>query len=543
MIRLPRLGVSLRTRLTLWYGALLALTLLGFSTLLYFTLDQSLQRGTNEALHLRADQIRRSFLGPNLGLLQPEDVPPGRVEARPLDEFVAPGIYPQVLDARGDVIAPPPNLPGGRLPVAPASREALRRGQESLDDIPMGDTDVRVLTVPLLVNGEVVGAVQVGQSLAPIQSTMAAVAGLLLSAGASALLLAMAAGWLFTQRTLSPVARITETARHIAATGDYRQRLAVARPHIGRGDELFFLAHTFNDMIARLEQLLESQRRLLADTSHELRNPLTVIRGNLALLRRAGVPEQARREAADEAEEEVARMGRLVDDLLLLARADAGQLPDLRWEAVDLGQLAAEVVDRFRPIAGARSLSATSEGKVAVLGDPDRLKQLVANLVENAVRYTLEDGRIEVSVAVAPARLRLQHPSPPDRSPSAETSMATAVLTVADSGIGIAPEHLPHLFERFYRVDRARPRQSAGGGTGLGLPIAQYVAQAHGGAVEALSEGLSRGSTFRVRLPLLSWESPQPAWPGRRPRRTHRASFSVAESVPVVAPRPEGAPR
>src|SRR5437867_4282648 len=287
-----RLGVSLRTRLTLWYGALLALTLLAFSALLYFTLQQSLSSSMDQRLVLRADQV--------------------------------------------------------------------------------------------------------AESLTPFENTMAAVARLLLTAGVLALALAVIVGWLLTRAALSPVARITETARHIAATGDYRQRLHVTPPRFGHGDELFFLAATFNDMIARLEHVLESQRRLLADTSHELRNPITIIRGNLALLRRAGVPEATRGEAVVEAEEEAARMGRLVGDLLLLARADAGEPPTLQREPVDLAELATEVVERARPQAADRRLKLAIEGSCTVLGDRDRLKQLIANLVENAVRYTPTNGRIEV---------------------------------------------------------------------------------------------------------------------------------------------------
>ena len=167
---------------------------------------------------------------------------------------------------------------------------------------------------------------QVAESLSPLENTMAAVSRLLLSAGAAALLLAVVVGWLLTRAALSPVFRITDTARHIAATGDYRQRLHVTPPRFGHGDELFFLAATFNDMIARLEHMLESQRRLLADTSHELRNPITIIRGNLALAAaRRRSRARVAREAIVEAEEEAARMGRLVGDLLLLARADAGE--------------------------------------------------------------------------------------------------------------------------------------------------------------------------------------------------------------------------
>src|SRR5919199_3054599 len=356
------LGVSLRARLTLWYGALLAVTLVLFSGLMYFTLERSLSQGMDDTLRLRADQIKR-VLGPNVGaLLKPEDVPPGQVERRPLDEFAAPGIYVQLLNPRGAVVFAPSNLAGGELPVTDDSREAIQDDRETRVDVHVvsgsEEADVRVLTVPLHgATGDVVGAAQVGQSLAPLESTMSAVGRLLLLAGLAALLLAMAVGWLLTQRALSPVARITATARHIAATGDYRQRLQVVHPRFGPGDELFFLASTFNAMIARLEQMLESQRRLLADTSHELRNPVTIIRGNLALLKRERVPEQVKREAVLEAEEEAARMGRLVSDLLLLARADAGESPPLQLQPVDLVEVASEVVEQARPGAGQRALT------------------------------------------------------------------------------------------------------------------------------------------------------------------------------------------
>lgn len=504
MKRMIRLGVSLRTRLTLWYGALLAITLLTFSALVYFTLQQNLSSSMDERLTLRAEQLRRE-VGPSIGnLLQPEDVAPGVQLQSTLSEFVGTGVYVQLLNQKAAVIATPPNLVGEELPVPTSSRQALNEDRPIFDTVPIagGKGSVRLLTEPLHMNGtnEVVGAVQVAESLSPIENTMSAVARLLASAGAGALLLAMLVGWLLTRAALRPVFRITDTARHIAATGDYRQRLHVTPPRFGHGDELFFLASTFNDMIARLEHMLESQRRLLADTSHELRNPITIIRGNLALLRRPGVQEASRKEAVVEAEEEAARMGRLVGDLLLLARADAGDLPNFERERVDLGELVSEVVEQARPQAETRKLNVSCDPRCIVLGDRDRLKQLVANLVENAIRYTPAGGKVEVSVRGAAG---LQQRGAAARSRNARdagTSTPMAQLAITDSGIGITPTDLPHVFERFYRAEKARSR--AHGGSGLGLSIAEYIAQAHGGTIQATSQGANRGTTFMVRLPL-----------------------------------------
>ena len=515
-----RLGVSLRTRLTLWYGALLALTLLAFSAFVYFTLQQSLSTSMDSRLVVRADQIRRE-VGPSIGGLglQPEDVPPGKLEST-LGEFVEPGIYVQLLNPKGAILAAPPNLVGGELPVPASSRQAIADDRPLFETIPVAsEAKVRLLTEPIHQAGsdQIVGAVQVAESFTPLENTMSAVARLLLSAGVGALLLAVVVGWLLTRAALSPVARITDTARHIAATGDYRRRLHVDPPRFGRGDELFYLAATFNDMITRLEHVLESQRRLLADTSHELRNPITIMRGNLALLRRDTLPETTRREAIVEAEEEAARMGRLVGDLLLLARADAGEVSPVLRETVDLGELVSEIVERSRVAAGDRTLALDAAPNCLVLGDRDRLRQLISNLVDNAIRYTPRDGRIDVVLTGTFNRRRagLQQAGKAARSRNARAIAGPAqmaLLTVADSGIGITPTDLPHVFERFYRADKARSR--AHGGTGLGLSIAQYITLAHGGTIEVKSAGTNRGTTFTVRLPLVSVEQPASPAPG-----------------------------
>jgi two-component system, OmpR family, sensor kinase len=273
-------------------------------------------------------------------------------------------------------------------------------------------------------------------------------------------------------RALEPITAVTRSARQIRATGDVGRRV----PAGSTRDEVGLLAETINEMLAGIERTLVVQRDFLADSSHELRSPLTVIRGNLDLLRRAP-DEESREECLQEAEAEAARMAKIVDDLLLLARQDA----DLTFnrQPVDVPQLLGEVERRARVVADGVQLGLGKTDQAVVEGDAERLRQALANLVDNALRHTGAGGSVTLS---------------------ATREDGQVAIAVEDTGSGIAPEHLPRLFDRFYRVDR--PRSRSGGGTGLGLAIVKYVAEAHGGSVGVESE-LGRGSRFTVRLPVM----------------------------------------
>lgn len=246
-------------------------------------------------------------------------------------------------------------------------------------------------------------------------------------------------------------------------------------------DEVGRLAVTFNDMLSRLQasdvqlrETLETQRRFVADASHELRTPLTTIRGNSGMLRSvAEMTPEDREEAMDEIHQEAERMSRLVGQLLVLARADAGLV--LRREPVELAPLTREAATQVSRLAPGRWIGVEEISPVTVMGDSDALRQVLLILLDNAIKYTPTDGTITV-------RLREQRDE--------------ARVTVSDTGIGIEPEHLPHVFERFYRADPAR----TAGGTGLGLSIAQWIAGQHGGRIEAESSP-GRGSVFTVHLP------------------------------------------
>jgi two-component system OmpR family sensor kinase len=275
---------------------------------------------------------------------------------------------------------------------------------------------------------------------------------------------------------LQPIKAITETAQQITDTEDLSQRIPVTVPT----DELGRLTETINDMLGRLDNLFQMQQRLVADVSHELRTPLTTIQGNLDLLRRGAADDPAMRgEALHAIGAETERMRRLVNDLLLLAQADAGL--KLNLEPVELDTLLLDVYRQTSVMAGGVALRLGAEDQAMVQGDADRLRQLLLNLVVNALKYTPAGGEVTLGM---------------------RRSDGWARVAVSDTGVGIAPDDLAHIFDRFYRADPSRARS---GGFGLGLPIAQWIAHAHGGRIEATSE-LGKGSTFTVWLPETSTE-------------------------------------
>jgi signal transduction histidine kinase len=305
--------------------------------------------------------------------------------------------------------------------------------------------------------------------------------------GVIGVLAAAFVGAFLARKALEPIDRITQTASEIARGGDLQRR--ITKP--GPPDEVGRLTETFNLMLDRLEGMFNAQQRFTADISHELRTPLTTIRGNVDLLQRMGGADKASIEAI---RSETDRMIRLVGDLLLLAQVDAG-LP-IRREPVAIDQLAGEVVRQLQVISGGVKVSLQSEagGPLCLDGDPDRLRQLLLNLIDNAIKYTPSGGEVRVHLA---------------------SENGSARLDVSDNGPGIPAEHLqpgpngvPLIFERFYRVEKSRTRAASvsgngrsGSGTGLGLSIAYWIVQAHAGRIEIHSEAGS-GTTMTVWLPL-----------------------------------------
>jgi signal transduction histidine kinase len=350
-------------------------------------------------------------------------------------------------------------------------------------------TDVRIYGTRTSDDPRNAAALFVAMPLGPLESDLFRLKALLVGIVLGATALSAGAGWFLAAKAMQPVDRMTRAAQAIGGAADLTQRV----PMPDKQDEIGRLALTFNQMLGRLQQTFATQRQFLADASHELRSPLTAIRANVETVRRGLDADPAERdETLRIVEREVDRMGRLVDDLLTLARADAGQEP-LR-ERLSLDVLLLEVYHQQRALAGRVRLNLGEFEPVEIDGDQDRLKQLLLNLVDNALRHTPDGGTVTLDLTRT------------DRE---------AIIRVRDTGAGIAPEHLPHIFERFYRIDSARSREA--GGTGLGLAISQEIAEAHGGRIEVEST-LGAGTTFRVILPASEPAPEVPAQPAIRPQ-------------------------
>jgi len=371
-------------------------------------------------------------------------------------------IWVQLTDSNGNVVTKSDNLGEKELPVVSGSIPVTR----TLED----GTRIRILPVPLQAADQTY-QLEFAQSLASIEPIMTRMGIVLLLTIVVFLTFVVASAAILIGRALSPVKKVTAAAQGIASSSDLSRRVNYHGPK----DEIGELAATFDRMIEQLDRLLQSQRGFVADASHELRGPLTVIRGNLDLLKR-NLSEEDRTESIRVLEAEMARMTRIVNDLLVLAEVESGPLE--QSQLVSLKDIILDAQDRALLLAGDRHIVIERQDDLWVKGDAHKLDQLVGNLVGNAIKYTPEGGTITLSLFQ-------------DRE--------WARLDVADTGIGISPEHLPHIFDRFYRVDRARSR--AGGGTGLGLAIVKGIALQHGGKVTVTSE-TGKGSTFTVWLKL-----------------------------------------
>ena len=449
---------SIKFRLTLWYLVAIAVLLLIFGTVAYLMLSYNLNQNLDNALRTRVTELRTTLAveyGYAVFAAQPDELLLIYNADGALLQRFGPDI--EFANIKGLV-------------------EHALAGESSFSTVANRDgQEMRLDAAPLAVDPGTRTAIIVGRSTKDIRNVLGVFRYILGVAGITVVILAGLGGWFLANWTLKPVDRITRTAQDIGES-DLSRRIDV-----DNDDELGRLAATLNRMIERLEAAFNRQRQFTADASHELRTPLAVIQAEATLALSKERTEAEYRKSLELVSQEIAYMSSIIGKMLFLARSDAGKEP-LNLEEVKINELLAEISADIEVLAREKGIhfKLGPLENLTVNGDRVRLRLLLLNLLENAVRYTPAGGSISVA---------------------AVGKNGMAFIAINDTGIGIPAEHLPHIFERFYRVDKARSR--ADGGAGLGLAIARYFAELHGGRIEVESE-VGKGSTFSVILPLSS---------------------------------------
>jgi len=447
---------SIRFRLSAWYAGLLTLLYVLFGALLTHSVQSFLEASALDTQARRARQIASTLVTPLAPAAEATLVAQVKALYSPelSDRFI------RITRADGSVLyrsGEPSDhsfVPADVAPVPATFAEELRRRQA----LPDGRT---VLVAAVHAGGDARYTVEVGVSTAAIGALL------------RQLLWLTALGLPIIVVTLAPVERIASKAELIT-----HHNLAERLPVVRTGDELERLAISLNHMISRIDEAFQQSKRFVADASHELRTPLTVLRSELESLAHNPPPASDPYERLGSLLQPVERLSKTVERLFALSRLDAGEA-QTEWIEIDLGELVATTADQMLLLAADKGITVTCEaqGRVLVSGDRSRLKQVVVNLLDNAIKYTPANGAVHLRVTAAEGRV---------------------VLSVEDSGVGIPAEALPHVFERFYRVDTTRSDDT--GGAGLGLAIVKTICDAHGAAVRVAS-ALGRGSAFHVTFP------------------------------------------
>jgi len=491
--------LSFRWKLTLWYSGIVALALLAFSMILYLSVRSSLYNTLDVSLKQDADYIHRMM---QLKQPQHKKLPKlKRNERKKLKEEISRDKEQQAppppdstntespeereaLEVWGDVyrhvlLNPKNNL----VQVKSEEGEILFRSDNllpdtlvypalgkgfGLSDINLGDRSLRVVVLDASDMD-----IAVAYPSNDIQTILNQLFSMLVYLVPAVLVVAIAGGWLLARAALKPVNQIVETTKDITA-----HNLENRIPEPAGEDEMRRLVQTLNGMIDRLQTSFAQIRQFTADASHELRTPLTILTGEIELaIRTEQTPERYRRVLSSSLDE-VLRLSNIVNKLLLLSRAEAGSL-DLGHEPVHLKTLLEEVVEDAEILASPKNIAVAlhADHDVVVPGDDARLHELFLNLVDNAIKYSNDNGTLNVTL---------------------EEYAVSAIVRVRDTGIGIAPENLGRIFNRFFRVDKARSRKS--GGSGLGLAICKWIVDAHHGSI-SVNSTFGEGSEFVVTLP------------------------------------------
>ena len=459
---------SVRVRLTLWYAAVLALSLIAFALVIYYVAGNIFHERQDESLRSTAQTVASAYveeLGEAHSLAKAGQVV--------LSEITFPNRYVQLTDNTGQPIAASANLNGATVSIpAPVLAEARNRGFSHATV-----NDLRLAVVPLSTD-QTIGFAAVAEPLSVIEDGLKQLRRNLFAGVPLVLLLASIGGYFLARKSLAPIASMNDQTQRISAE-NLSARLDVSNAR----DELGHLAATINDLLTRLESSFREQQRFIADASHELRTPLAVLRGEteVALGKTRTVEEY--QQSLSLIQDEAERLSRIVEDLFILARQPISTRKALNKERVSLDKAVSDCARAAQVLAlrkGVRLKLENDPPSIALQGDEELIKRMILNLLDNAVKYTPSGG--EISLALA-------------------RQNGHAEIVVRDTGIGIPETDQARVFDRFFRVDKARAR--AMGGAGLGLSIAQWIVEVHGGAI-TVNSAPGHGSTFTVVLPVKS---------------------------------------
>jgi heavy metal sensor kinase len=462
---------SIQTRLTIWYTALIVLAAVGFGTYTYLSLQHSL-----------FDEIQ-TMLGRRIVHLR-EDVLPIVAEATPdamaskIEEIYSPeenDRFIRISKADGTILfrSGTPREQSFDPTLIPMPHDYTDKASEPLKGLRQ---DQHILLIGLTADsGGNKYILEMGTAITPVEIALHKLILTLLLSLPVIVLIAASGGSLLVRHALRPVVEMQATAEQISF-GKLRQRLPVTKS----GDAIDQLAITLNKMLDRLDQAYQQASRFSADASHEIRTPLTIMRSEMeAILGEQSMPQNVR-ERIGSVLEEGERLSAIVESLFSLARLDAGEAK-IKNDPCDLSELLRSTLDQMQLLADEKNISVTIDAKqpASVMGDAARLRQIIVNLLDNAIKYTMPGGSVSIATKMAGSSVS---------------------LIVRDNGVGIPPDALPHIFERFYRADKVRSRTTIQG-AGLGLSIVQAICHAHGGSIDASSqEGIS--TTLTVTLPL-----------------------------------------
>ncbi len=457
--------MSLRIRLTLLYSLLFAVLIASFGVLVYLQTSKRLYESVDDTLSTRSERVLSESTNSS------DSGGSALVDQSALDEITSPGVYVEILRADGTLVARSNNL-NSQLPVRTSRRSSSATPSFETHQIRANGERVRVLYEDISLNGGAPGLLIVARSLHTTDAALDRIRIILIGGGVAFLIVANVLAYLVAAPALRPLRQATRTAAEIEATADFSRRISGEKQHGEVGE----LVRTLNELIVKVETTLDAHRAFLADSSHELRRPLAVLRGNLEVLASGALPEDERQQVIEETDAESRRMSRILADLLLLSQVDARMI--LQLQPVDLNHLLSSVAERGRQRFPTREIKLDAvDGPVRIDADEQRVRQVFENLLENAARYANPGTPISISV---------------------RRNGRFAKASIDDIGPGMSEDEVRHAFERFFRGSRGRRQFSDG--SGLGLAIVRHIAEAHGGGVALTSS--DAGTSVTVELPL-----------------------------------------